>query len=54
MEETSTTVSARTKQVEDASTQWEWAEPAIWTEKMLETLQRGVKGGKWYSLIDKV
>lgn len=54
MEDTSTSVSERAKQVEDAPTQWGWAEPAIWTEKMLETLQRGVKGGKWYSLIDKV
>jgi len=26
----------------------------VWTEHMLETLERGVKGGKWHSLIDKV
>jgi RNA-directed DNA polymerase len=26
----------------------------IWTEAMLAALQRGVKGGKWHSLIDKV
>jgi len=26
----------------------------IWTETMLAALQRGVKGGKWFSLIDKV
>ena len=26
----------------------------IWTEAMLAALQRGVKGGKWPSLIDKV
>lgn len=30
------------------------AEPAVWTERMLATLRSGVKGGKWYSLIDKV
>lgn len=26
----------------------------IWTEAMLAALEKGVKGGKWYSLIDKV
>lgn len=30
------------------------AEPAIWTERMLATLETGIKGGKWYSLIDKL
>lgn len=30
------------------------AERGIWSEKMLRTLVRGVKGGKWFSLIDKV
>jgi RNA-directed DNA polymerase len=30
------------------------AERGIWSEKMLKTLVRGVKGGKWFSLIDKV
>jgi len=30
------------------------AERGIWSEKMLRTLARGVKGGKWFSLIDKV
>lgn len=33
---------------------WSWVEPSVWTEHMLETLERGVKGGKWHSLIDKV
>jgi RNA-directed DNA polymerase len=27
---------------------------AVWTPQMLATLERGIKGGKWYSLIDKV
>lgn len=31
-----------------------YAEPSVWTERMLATLQEGVKGGKWYSLMDKV
>src|SRR5271169_3723987 len=26
----------------------------LWTEAMLAALQRGVKGGKWHSLIDKL
>ena len=26
----------------------------VWTERMLAALVNGVKGGKWYSLIDKV
>jgi RNA-directed DNA polymerase len=33
---------------------WGWVEPTVWTERMLTTLEQGVKGGKWYSLIDKV
>ncbi len=33
---------------------WSWVEPAIWTERMLEALENGVKGGKWFSLVDKV
>lgn len=30
------------------------AEPSIWTKRMLATLEKGVTGGKWYSLIDKL
>jgi RNA-directed DNA polymerase len=30
------------------------AEPPIWTARMLATLDKGVIGGKWYSLIDKL
>ena len=30
------------------------AEPPIWTARMLATLETGVIGGKWYSLIDKL
>ena len=32
----------------------EWANPSVWTERMLNTLQTGVQGGKWHTLIDKV
>jgi RNA-directed DNA polymerase len=33
---------------------WEWVEASVWTERMLAALVNGVKGSKWYSLIDKV
>jgi RNA-directed DNA polymerase len=33
---------------------WSWVEAGVWTEGMLSALGNGVKGGKWYSLIDKV
>ena len=33
---------------------WAWVEASIWTERMLAALETGVKGGVWYSLIDKV
>ena len=32
----------------------EWANPSVWTERMLNTLHTGVQGGKWHTLIDKV
>lgn len=32
----------------------DWVERAVWTERMLEALARGVRGGKWHSLYDKV
>ena len=30
------------------------AEPSVWTQRMLTALEVGVKGGVWFSLIDKV
>ena len=32
----------------------EWVVASIWTKRMLAALGNGVKGGKWFSLIDKV
>jgi RNA-directed DNA polymerase len=32
----------------------EWANRVVWTERMLEALQNGVRGGKWHTLSDKV
>jgi RNA-directed DNA polymerase len=47
-------VSARAKQAESTPTQWDWVDRTIWTERMLAALGNGVKGNKWFSLIDKV
>jgi len=33
---------------------WNWVERTIWTDRMLMALDNGVKGNKWFSLIDKV
>ena len=35
-------------------TQPSWVEPNAWTDSMLKALSNGVKGGKWYSLMDKL
>ncbi len=42
------------KQAGEAPEKWTWVEPSVWTGRMLEALDKGVKGGKWFSLIDKV
>jgi RNA-directed DNA polymerase len=34
--------------------EWRWVEASVWNERMLAALENGVKGGKWFSLIDKV
>ena len=47
-------VPKRATQAGETQTRWGWVEPSVWTERMLTALERGVKGGKWFSLIDKV
>ena len=42
------------KQAGEIQARWSWVEPGVWTERMLTALEEGVKGGKWFSLIDKV
>lgn len=32
---------------------WSWVEATVWTERMLSALANGVKGNKWFSLMDK-
>ena len=46
MEEQPTLVPDAAKQVGDALDRWSWVEPSVWTERMLTTLEKGVKGGK--------
>jgi len=36
------------------NSRWSWTETSVWTDRMLTALENGVKGGKWFSLIDKV
>ena len=42
------------KQGREIRARWPWVESAAWTDRMLAALENGVKGGKWFSLIDKV
>ena len=45
---------ASAKQAGETRARWAWAEPAVWTDRMLEALEEGVRGGVWFSLVDKV
>jgi RNA-directed DNA polymerase len=42
------------KQEGEIRARWAWVEAGVWTERMLEALENGVKGGVWYALMDKV
>ena len=42
------------KQRSEANTLRYCAEAVVWSDRMLTALVNGVKGGKWYSLMDKV
>jgi RNA-directed DNA polymerase len=46
-------VPERVKQGAEAR-DWSWVEASVWTDRMVSALENGVKGGRWYSLIDKV
>jgi hypothetical protein len=43
-----------TKQETELHASWAWVEAPVWTAPMLAALVNGVKGGKWFSLMDKV
>jgi RNA-directed DNA polymerase len=47
------TVPSGAKQGADTR-EWSWVEASVWTERMVSALGNGVRGGKWYSLMDKV
>jgi len=47
-------VPARATRAGEILLRWGWVEPRIWTERMLTALEQGVKGGRWFSLIDKI
>lgn len=47
-------VPGRAKQAGEVRGRWPWVEPSVWTDRMLTALEAGVKGGSWFSLIDKV
>jgi len=42
------------KQGADIPARWAWVEQRVWTKRMLAALDKGVKGGVWFSLMDKV
>lgn len=47
-------VSDRTNPAGAVRARWAWTAPAVWTPRMLTALEAGVKGGRWYTLMDKV
>src|SRR5687768_2805266 len=51
------TVPARAKRDGEKAglpSRWSWVESTIWTPRMVQALENGVKGNVWYSLWDKV
>jgi RNA-directed DNA polymerase len=46
-------VPGRAKQGAEAR-DWSWVEASVWTDRMVSALENGVKGGRWYSVVDKV
>lgn len=54
MDDSSETVPEEARRSEEVEALRAKAEPAVWTDSMLQALVEGVKGGTWYSLIDKV
>jgi RNA-directed DNA polymerase len=51
---TSACAKSAAKPAGDIRLRWKWVERSVWTDRMLVALETGVKGGKWYSLMDKV
>ena len=55
-EQQSSSVPARAQQEQEAArrVRWLFAEPGVWTDRMLAALEQGVPGGVWFRLSDKV
>jgi len=53
-QETEAPTDVTQRQTSYRRSRWDWAEATIWTDNMLTALENGVKGNKWFSLIDKV
>jgi RNA-directed DNA polymerase len=51
-EEAPAIVPEKAKQAGETRDRWSWVEPSVWTPRMLTALADGVKGNKWFSLID--
>ncbi len=49
-EKQSSAVPSGAKQDEEIYGHWPWVERSVWSERMLQALEDGVKGGKWFSL----
>lgn len=50
----STTVPEGAIPVGAVRARWAWTAPEVWTERMLTALEQGVRGGRWYTVMDKV
>ena len=53
-ENTPSPVSVTATQDGDVRLRWSWTERVVWTERMLTALEQGVKGDRWFSLMDKL
>ena len=49
-----TTVPDGATRVGAVRARWAWTAPEVWTERMLTALETGVRGRRWYTLMDKV
>lgn len=54
MEEEPTRVPEAATREGEIRARWAWVKPEVWTDRMLAALEEGVKGGVWFSLMDKV
>jgi RNA-directed DNA polymerase len=54
MEDKPDGVSVTTMRAGEPPARWAWVERSVWTPRMLGALESGVKGGSWYSVMDKV